>query len=273
MSVAIGDARIDGISGDVDLAPAGVTERIRLRNADGSLTIEVLPKAGSYKIAVSAKGWKMPASPNLALDYLEARGDLGNSRIELSSIEGRLYQGLISGTGAIDWSDGAVMDFDIQFQRVNLAKLLPALGAEITGEGDVSGKIRLKSTAGSLGALTTGLKADASFELKRGSVGGFDLAAVVHSVGRVPTRGGVTTFEQFSGKLKFEQDSYRLSNLHMGSGLMKAGGYLNIDANKRLKGALVVEVKGSAAWIKVPVAIGGTTSEPLLTPTRSTRGG
>jgi hypothetical protein len=273
LSLGIGDATFDGIGGEIQMGPANAPGKIQLHNADSTLTLDVQPNAGNYKIAISGKAWKTPFNPSLLFDNLDAQGELGASRFTLSKFEGRLYEGSISGTGSIDWTRGAALAGDVELKRISLPRLLPALGTDFTAEGDVSSTIRLESRADALGKLMDGLRAEASFDVKRGAVKGFDLGEAVRSMGRSPTRGGATKFEQFSGNLALEQQAYRLTNLRISSGLMKAGGYLNVGKDKRLNGVMEVEVKGSAALIKAPVAISGTTKEPQLMPTKGSMAG
>ena len=268
LSLEAGGSVLDGISGEVLMAPGGTPEKIQLRNADATLKLDVQPKGGGYTITVLGNAWKTPFAPGLTFDYLDAQGELGATRLDLSRIDGKLYEGLISGSGSVDWSHGAVLGGDIDLKRLSLARLLAALNPEFSGEGDVSSKLKLESKADSLGKLMDSLSADASFDVKRGAMKGFDLGEAVRSTGRSPTRGGTTRFEQFSGNLQYDQQAYRLTNLRLSSGLMKAGGHLNIGKDRRLNGMMEVEVKGSAALIKAPVSVGGTVKEPWLMPTR-----
>lgn len=273
LSVEIGGATIDGMGGEVQMAPGGRPEKIHLRNADSSLRLDAQPEGAGYVIAVSCSKWKAPISPSLTFDYLDAEGVLGATRLDLSRIEGKLYEGLISGSGSLDWSRGAVLAGDIETKRLSLARFLAAISPEFAGEGDVSSKIRLESKADSLGMLADNLRVDASFDIGRGAINGFDLGEAVRSTGRSPTRGGITRFEQFSGNLQFEKQSRRLTNLRMSSGLLKAAGQLNIGKDKRLNGAIDVEVRGSAALIKVPVAVGGTVDASWLMPVKGALAG
>lgn len=268
LRVEFGDAVFDGMSGEAQMAPDGTPEEIRLRNADATLKFDVQPKGAGYRIAVIGNAWKAPFTPGLTFDSIEMQGELGPTHLDLSRIDGRLYEGLVSGTGSFDWSGGVAMSGDIELKRLNLAKFLAVLSPDFSGEGEMSGKIRLESKADSLGKLMGGLRADASFEIKRGAVKGFDLGEAVHSMARRPTRGGVTKFEEFSGNLQYDQQACRLTNLRITSGLMKAGGHLNIDKDKHLNGMMDVELKGSAALVKAPVTIGGTARESWVMPRR-----
>lgn len=273
LSLEAGGAVLDGVSGEVLMTPGGTPEKIQLRNADSTLKFDVQPKGAGYTIAVLGNAWKTPFAPGLTFDYLDAQGELSATRLGLSKIDGKLYDGLISGSGSLDWSRGAVLEGDIDLKRLSLARLLAALNPEFSGEGDVSSKLKLESKADSLGKLMDSLSADASFDVKRGAMKGFDLGEAVRSTGRSPTRGGTTKFEQFSGNLQYDQQAYRLTSLRLSSGLMKAGGNLNIGKDRRLNGMIEVEVKGSAALIKAPVSVGGTLKEPWLMPTKGSMAG
>jgi hypothetical protein len=104
--------------------------------------------------------------------------------------------------------------------------------------------------------------------MRRGTVHGFDLVEAARSSDRGPTRGGATRFEQFSGTLRLEQGAYRLTSLRLTSGLLKATGVANISKGSQINGVLEVEMRGTAALVKVPLTVSGTTQDPLLQPGR-----
>lgn len=264
LTLEVGDALFEGIKGEVKMAAGGVPEKILLRNADGSLRFEAWPNGSTYRVAVLGSAWKAPFKPGLVFDYLDAEGELGPSRLDLSRIEGKLYDGLIAGVGSADWSKSAVLAGEIELKRLNLAKLLPALDAGVVAEGELIGTVRLDAKADSLARLGDTLRASAAFDIGRGAIRGLDLVEAVRSAGRNPTRGGATRFERFSGNLQLDQQACRLTNLRVSSGLMKASGNVNLGPEKRLDGVMEVELKGTAALLRVPVTITGTTRAPLL---------
>ncbi|MBI3140992.1 MAG: AsmA family protein [Rhodocyclales bacterium] len=264
LRVELGEAVFEEVGGEAELAPGGALKRIRLHNADSSLKLDVAPKGSGYRLAILGSKWVMPFSPGLTIDHLEAEGELGASRLELSKIDGKAYGGLIEGKGWVDWSGGAVLAGQVDLQRLDMAKLLPELNPRLAGEGELSARLRLEGRAEAVGGLGEALRADAGFTLRRGALKGFDLVEAVRVAGRVPTRGGATRFEEFSGNLRLDRQAYRLSELRLNSGPLRAGGHVDIGKDERLNGVMDVELRGSAALVRVPVAVSGTIRDPLL---------
>lgn len=268
LSLMVGDVQLGGISGEVKLTAAGTPEIVRLRNADGTLKVDLQPQGEGFSIAASGSAWKTPFKPNLTFQWLEVQGELRPSRLELSKIDGRAYDGLVEGKASLGWAGGATFAGDLALKRMSATQLLGALGSELSVEGELSVLLKLTAKADSFGKLVETLHADGSFEMKRGAARGFDLAEAVRNTGRGPTRGGETKFEQLTGRIQYGPQESRLGNLRLASGLLTAGGNLGIASGGKLNGAMNVELKSSAATMRMLLAIDGTTKDPLLTPSR-----
>lgn len=268
LRLTVGDAVIGGLGGEVRMTAAGAPETIRLRNADGTLKLEMQPKGEGFSIAVSGNAWITPFKPNLTFQTLDVQGVLHPSRLDLSKVDVRAYEGLIEGKAALDWAGSAVLAGDLELKHMNSTRLLAALGSDLSAEGELSARLKLDARADRLGKLAEALRVDGSFEVKRGAAKGFDLGEAVRSTGRGATRGGETKFEQLTGMVEYGPQECRLGNLRLASGLLTAGGNLGIAGSGHLSGAMNVELKSSAATLRMPLAIGGTTKDPLLIPSR-----
>lgn len=265
LSLAAGDAQIGGINGEVKLT-AGAVEVIQLRNADGTLKVDLQPQGGAYRFAASGNAWKLPFQPSLTIQWLEAQGELQPGRLELGKIDARAYEGVVEGKASLGWAGGATLASELELKRLSAAKLLTALGSDLTADGDLSVRLKLGAKADSLGKLSEALHADGTFEMKRGTAKGFDLGEAVRARG--PTRGGETKFEQLSGSVEIDPQDCRLGNLRLASGLLSAGGNIGIARKGPLSGSMQVELKSSAATLRMPLTVGGTTKDPMLTPSR-----
>ena len=269
LSLAVGDAFLGGIVGEVKMSATGSPEMILLRNAESTLKLEMQPQEGGYRITASGSGWKAPFKPNLTFQTIDAQGQLQASRLVLNKIDGKAYEGLVEGKASLDWAGSAALTGSLELKRVNATRLLAALGSDLSAEGDLSASLKFDAKADNLGKLAEALRVDGSFEMKRGAAKGFDLGEAVRSTGRAATRGGETKFEQLTGMVQCGPQECRLGNLRLASGLLTAGGSLGIAGGGKLSGAMNVELKSSATTLRVPLAIGGTTKDPLLTPSRS----
>ncbi len=267
----LGDVVLDAMGGDVAMSAQGPLEKIELRNADANFKLKLTPKGQGFNFEAIGSAWKMPVQPGLTFEYLEAQGELGATRLDITKLDGKLYGGLLVGRAVIDWSRGAELAGDSELKRIDLAKLLPTLNPDLEAEGELSGKTRFEGRSDSLANLGESVRVEGNLDIKRGVVKRFDIIEAVRNGHNEPTRGGLTRFEQLTGNLLQEKKGWKLTNLRASSGLMKAGGSVGMDRDARLSGNLDVEMKGSASVVRAKLALTGTLKEPVLTPTRGTK--
>lgn len=268
VSLTAGDASLGGLSGEIKMTASGTVETIQLSNSDASLKVDLQPQGEAYRVAATGNNWRSPFNPKLTFQWLEIQGELRPASLALSKIDGRAYEGLIEGKALLGWAGGATLSSDLELKRMSADKLLTALGSALTAEGELSARLKLAARADSFGKLIEALHVDGTFEMRRGTAKGFDLGEAVRNTGRGPTRGGETKFEQLSGAVDVDPKDCRLGNLRLVSGLLTAGGSVGIARSGSLNGAMNVELKSSAATLRVPLTVGGTTKDPMLTPSR-----
>ena len=266
--LTIGDVVLSGFGGEVLMTSAGAPEKILLRNADGSLKLDMQPKGEGFLFTASGSNWKTPFKPTLIFQAIEAQGVLQPSKLELHKFDGRAYEGLIEGKAALGWAGGAVFAGNLELKHMNSTRLLAALGSDLSAEGELSARLKLDAKADRLDGLVEDLRVGGGFEIKRGAARGFDLIEAARSSGRTAARGGETKFEQLTGVIQYGQQESRLGDLRLTSGLLTAGGNLGIARDGKLGGAMNVELKSSAAVVRMPLAIGGTAKAPQLTQSR-----
>jgi hypothetical protein len=266
LSLMVGDVLLGGIGGEGKLTAAGAVESLQLRNAEGTFKVDLQPRGEAYRLSAIGNAWKTPFKPKLTFQWLEVQGELLPSRLELSRIDGRAYEGLVEGKASLGWAGEAALAGDLELKRINADKMLAALESALSAEGDLSGRLKLSAKSNSLGKLSEALRVEGTFEMQRGTARGFDLGEAVRNAGRTPTRGGETKFEQMAGTFQCDPQNFRLVNLKLNSGLLKAGGNLGIADNGQLSGALDVELKSSAMTRRMHLTISGKSKDPLLTP-------
>ena len=268
-SLIVGDARIGGISGEVEMKAGGAPDKIQLQNAEATLRLELQPKGDAFRFSASGSNWKAPFWQDLVFQTLEAQGELRPTMLILERIDARAYEGLVEGKASLDWGGGATLAGDLDLKRLNAAKLLAGLGSLLSVEGELTARLRVEAKAESLGKLKERVKAEGTFDMKRGVARGFDLGEAVRNTSRNPTRGGETKFEQLTGSFKHDSQDFRLDNVRLSSGLFKAAGQIGVASNGQLNGAVNVELKSSATTLRMPLAVGGTAKDPMLTSLRS----
>ncbi len=266
LSLELGTARIDDMSGEARMTAAGAIEQIRLRNADGTFKLDMRPAGEAFRLTFVGNDWKTPFAPNLKFRWIEGEGALRSSGLELGKIAGKAYEGLIEGRATLGWDDGLALAGEFELKRMEAAGLLEALGSAIAAEGELTVRLKLVARTDDFGKMNEALRAEGTFDLKRGAAIGFDVGEAARS--RAPTRGGETKFEQLSGDFRIDAEKRRIENIRLGSGLLRAGGNLAIDREGRLDGMLDIELKGTTATQKVSLTIAGTARDPQLAPGR-----
>jgi len=241
-----------------------------LKASTGDLRAEVVPLAAGIGLNVSATAWTAPFDPRLTFSFLELRGELVPGRLTLAGIDGRLYDGSLSGEGSITWAQESTVSLRLSFQRLACEALLPALGAEPMLEGAASGKLQVAGRAVAVSGLDKDLRLDGSFEVDRGSLKRVDLVQAIRSP-QTQLRGGATHFQEFAGAFSADPRSVRFTGLRMSSGLMRMNGDLTLARQTgNLSGRAGMEVRGSATAARSAVTISGNLRDPDI---KVSRGG
>lgn len=267
LSLSVGETVLPGHDGEVILGAGGAVEAIELRNAEGTLKLRLEPKGEAYRIAATGNAWKAPFKPVLTFQWLEARGELRPDRLELENIEAKAFDGLLAGKVDFGWAGDATLAGEIELKRMNAEQLLAALGADLSARGDLSVRLKLTADSDGVGTLSDALRVAGAFEMGRGAVLGLDLVEAARSRG--PTRGGETKFEQLSGQVECDPQGCRLGGLQLASGLLTAGGSLGVARAGPLSGTLSAVLKSSAATVRIPLSVGGSAKDPVLTTGRA----
>jgi len=268
LSLSVGDAELVGISGEVRMSSAGAVETIQLQDQDGTLKVELQPKGEVFQLTASASNWKPAFQPAFVFQAVDAQGELRAGRLVLARIDARAYEGRITGKSSLSWGSETSFAGDFDVLHMRPAKLLAALGRTLTADGDLAAQLKLSSRSENFTKLIEGLRTEGNFELKRGVAVGLDLGEAVRNTGREPTRGGETKFEQLNGTIQSDGQETRLGNLRLASGLMSAAGNVVIGRDEQLGGSLNVELKSSAATLRMALAVGGAGKLGTLTQSR-----
>jgi hypothetical protein len=265
LAVDLAGGSIEGLRGTARVDDQQGLSKLVLRGKEGDLRIEVSPGATGVGLSLSATSWTAPFHPELLFSFLEMRGELVPGRLTMNSIDGRLYDGSLTGDGAITWTQEANLTLKLTFQRLAADRLLPALGAEPFVDGALSGKVQVNSKAVALQRLDKDLQMEGSFTIERGSLKHVDLAEAIRSGQQTTLRGGTTHFQEFSGAFAVDAHAVRFSGLQMSSGLMRVAGQMSLSRpDGALSGRAGMEMRGSATAAKAAVTISGNAKEPEI---------
>lgn len=267
-TVSVAGMALEDVSGTIELTPEGHIDEIGLRTADGSLRLTALPQAGSsLKVTLSGEGWRIPWRGGIAIESIEAEGQLKRNELRIDRFGLRMLGGTVSGAASVDWQQLVALSLQASYARIDLRRLLALIEPAARPQGDVSGKIALRANAPTFESTARAVSGGGPFTLERASLDGFDLVEAVRTRSDNPVRGGATRLEEFSGSISIDGGNWRLSGLRGNSGAMSTAGYLHQSGGK-LDGVMDVQLRGSASQVNLPVVISGSLADPLLTAKR-----
>ena len=263
LAIDVAGSTVGGLRGSATVDRSNGLTGVALHTKEGDLHIDVTPEPIGVKLGFVANGWTAPFRPGLLFNYLELHGELVAGRLTISRVEAHLYDGSMIGEGLVTWVQEPSLTLRLDFQHLAVAQLLSALGGEPLIEGAASGKVQVNAKAIAVQRLDQELRLNGSFVVERGSLKRVDLAEAIRSSPRTALRGGTTRFEQFSGGFTADNQSLRLSGLHMAAGLMQVAGDVTVsNPSQTLSGWAGMEMHGSAVAAKSAVTISGTVHEP-----------
>ena len=146
LALDLAGASIEGLRGSARIDDQHGLNKLVLRGPEGDLRVEVTPGLAGVWLNFSATEWKTPFQPQLQFAFLEMRGELVPGRLTVNSIDGRLYDGGVTGEGVLSWTQEPALTMSLNLQRLSAERLLTALGTEPLAEGGVSGKVQVSST-------------------------------------------------------------------------------------------------------------------------------
>jgi len=263
-AVALRGLGFSEMGGEIKLAPDGRFQLLSLHSADRSLQLEAKPLAKGLAVQLDGFGWRPSAASPFVFDSASVKGNLAGSVFTISSMELRIFDGLIQGVAALHADKQPGLAGDLVFERISAKRLGAAFGVGAQFEGETSGKMKFAATAEAWPAIFSTMNADGEFSMLRGSIAALDLAEAVRRTSASPTRGGFTRFEQLSGKFKLLPASCRFSGLVINSGLMQSTGQIEVSKDLQVSGRLEVQMRGTVNQMRMPVSISGPLKAPVL---------
>lgn len=262
----LGWVKIQGLAGTLSPSRDGVVS-FSGRSGAGALEFEVVPGSAGLAVTARAGQWTVPLNPPIQVAGLDFSGTLAPGSLLVTKVDARVFDGLVSGHGAIAWDSAPRMVLDLAIKRVAAAKLLEALSAPVLLNGELSGQLQYSTTAPSVRWLGPNAKAAGNLAIVRGNLKKIDLAGALRTSGQRagPHRGGETGFEDLAGKLFLDAGSVRVADVRLSSGLMLASGQAAFARDTGLvTGNSYVEMRGTARAPRASMSIGGKAADPEL---------
>ena len=269
-TVKLSHSRLELPLFDVDML---LGEGLRVREArfethDGSLRLLFAASgADATAVLLTATNWTLPLGAPLTFDTLAAQGTLKGKQLELGKIEAELYGGTLVASAQADWGKQLQLAGRAQLAGIDLVPMQKALGRPARLSGRLKADAVFSAYAKTPAELRGGLKLDGPFEVLGGVYQGVDLSRAGELLGE-RRDGGATTFEELKGTLELRGEHVKLNQLCMRSPKIVAGGNVEIAPDKTLSGKLDISVAQTGGFVGVPVALGGTTEEPSMRPSK-----
>lgn len=258
----------------VSLSNTGEPREVFITSRDGAFKAVVTPDQKNYRIAITAKSWKLPFGPAVLFDELNVKGITTLANATLNEVHARLYGGTVKGTAALRWQKGFQLTSSFNVHQVELKDLVPLLSPGNRVSGRLDAKPVLSAKAANAAGLSDALHLETPFNVQNGVLYGVDIQkAATNFLTKEPTR-GETRFNELSGHLAMARGAYRFTQLKIASGALAASGNVSISPAKELSGRINAEVKAAnIASAGVPLNVSGTVQNPVLFPTGGTVAG
>lgn len=255
---------VGNLQSEIRLDDKGSLGPLAFHSADRSLKASLKAQPGGFVVDIEALAWQPAAESRFRFDSLQGQLVWDGRQAVVRSLDARIFDGAILGTLTLDLQSGQPgIAGDLSIKHMNVQRLADGLGFGRQYEGELAGSLRFGARAANWATLLPSATGEGTFAMSRGALGGFDLVEAVRR-GRTPVRGGTTRYEQLGGNLKITPETIRFSELSLSSGLLRAGGTIDLSRDASLSGRFDVEMRGSANVVRMPVSVSGDLKTPVL---------
>jgi hypothetical protein len=257
---------VPNFGGAAVFGPVGALERATL--TDGKMKVEIAAKDKGMRIGLEARSWKLPMGPALEFDDLALEAVVEHQQATISGIEGRIAGTTIKGGARTSWSPGGIkVEGDFNVTNGDLNRLLAAFTSDFTATGQLTTSGTYSLQGPSLKELFSNSRAEATFNLEKGTLSNVDVVRAIQSPSREGVRGGRTSFNSLTGSMQLAGKTHSFRQLQLASGPMQASGNVEVSANGDLSGRISAEL-GSRTMIvaRGTLNVIGNLKTPVLKP-------
>jgi hypothetical protein len=257
----VGGQRWGGLSGQMSIG--GVSE-LNLTDAAKTLTVQVVPVDQGLRLDIVGINRSLAVFPRISFDTYQLVGTVSDSALTLEQFGASVFHGKLGATGQLRFEEGAVLDTDITLGNVDGSALLSALGSGFRLGGAVDGRFKVIARAASPEGLNAAQSISGTFSVQTGVLNGMDFGAALRERGMGKLQGGETRFEQFEGKLTYQDKRTEVTITRLQAGALDASGSLDIGALEALSGRVSAVVLTGGRRMRVPVTVSGSLAAPVL---------
>ena len=239
---------------DTDVGADGRWRTIVAKSTDRKIAVELHADGTTVQVVADASALALPFAATPSLTDWHASGSASRGGLELTAFSGRLLGGRLNGSARLTWDTAMRIEGELYATRIDAAKLYPGLFA--AGQFDV--KAVFAVPVQDAGEQATAPRLAGKFSIERGTLASVDLGNVLKNLGT----GGTTRFARLDGSFVHDGGSTQLRELHLDAGAMSASGYADVDAERKVRGAVTVVLALSGQRRRAGLDLAGTFDPP-----------
>jgi uncharacterized protein involved in outer membrane biogenesis len=240
--------------GRIELLPSGEFGPVELDSVDRSLSLQLQPENGAWKVALDASSWQSPLSPWFKFDSLHAEGYLAGSEARFDKVEGRAYGGTFTAKGRVAWGGRPSVSGNFQAENIDLQQALIAAGSAASIEGRFAIDAMFASASEDVARLMEAAEASGRFTGSDGKIGGVDLSSAMLPTSREKS----THFDKLTGNFQLGNGTYRYRNLALEHQQFRAQGSLDIQNDQRISGNVSAQLNVPSRRMQANFGLAGT---------------
>lgn len=258
LQLGMGDSLVfSDLFGELAFRPDGALEKATFETVDRSMLIYAQPGEQGVALSIEGRAWA-PAGAAVSFASLQAKGLLQQNKLLVQNIDTTFLGGILRGNWLLDWSNGLSMAGDGTLSRLDSRKVSGAFAPSLKIDGDMSGTIRLRSSARDWDDLWGNVEAVLSTEITRGTLHGVDLGEAVRRSGVSEVRAGSTKFDRLRSTVNISPKQVVGRDVRMDAGMVTAVGQFTSGRNGQVDGNMAVTMQTSVSSQNASVHIFGT---------------
>ncbi|MCG2577623.1 hypothetical protein LZ012_11525 [Dechloromonas sp. XY25] len=250
-------AEFPDIYGQLDFQADGKLDKATIESDDRTMLVEARPGPLGIALNIEGRAWK-PAGTTAQFASLQAKGILQKDKLLVQNIDTTFLGGVLRGDWLLDWGHGLAMAGDATLSRIDTRKLGAAFAPSLKLEGEMSGTVKLRSSAANWEALWRNAEVVLNTEITRGTLYGVDLGEAARRNGVSEVRAGVTKFDRLRSTISINPRQIALKDVRMDAGMVTAAGQFVAGRDGQVDGNMAVTLQTSVAKMNVPVHVYGS---------------
>ena len=250
-------------NGDITLGPDGALQRAVL--SDSKSRFELTPRDGAMRVALEARGWRLPLGPTLEFDDLVMEAIVEPQQASVTAFTGKVGRATIKGSARASWGSGVRVEGDFAVTNGELAQLMANFTRDFSATGTLTANITYALEGTNLQNLFADPRVEASFNVEKGSLNNIDIVRAIQSPSRDGVRGGKTGFNSLAGSMRLVNRGYSYRQLQLSSGPMIASGNVDVAPDGALSGRISTQLGSKTVIVaRGNLVVTGNLKTPVL---------